>query len=76
MIDAGSGGGANGQVVTDEAGRPVAYTVAPGDLLAEVAGRFGMYSDDLFHLNPARSPSPEDPVLYVGEALNLDLRKR
>ena len=63
-------------MVIDATGRPVAYTVAPKDLLPEVAGRFGITPEDAFYLNPARAGSPEDPMLSVNEVLNLNLRAR
>ncbi len=76
LVDDGIRGGASGEVVFDATGRPVTYTVAPNDLLPEVAGRFGITVDDVFYLNPARGPSPQDPMLYVDEVLNLNLRER
>ena len=76
LVDGGTRSGAGGEVVIDATGRPVAYTVAPSDLLPEVAGRFGITPDDAFYLNPARVPSPEDPMLDVNEVLNLNLRAR
>ena len=33
-------------------------------------------SDDLFHLNPSRSPSPRDRVVYADETLDLDRVRR
>jgi hypothetical protein len=76
LVDGGTRSGAGGKVVIDATGRPVAYTVAPNDLLPEVAGRFGITPDDAFYLNPARAGSPEYPMLYVNEVLNLNLRAR
>ena len=78
LVDGGTRSGAGGEVVMDATGRPVAYTVAPNDLLPEVAGRFGMTPDDAFYLNPARARSPgwADPMLYADEVLNLNLRAR
>ena len=76
LVDGGTRSGAGGEVVIDATGRPVAYTIAPKDLLPEVAGRFGITPDDAFYLNPARSGSPEDPMLSVNEVLNLNLRAR
>ena len=81
LVDGGTRSGAGGEVVIDATGRPVAYTVAPNDLLPEVAGRFGITPDDAFYLNPARELNPaleaaEDPQLYVKEVLNLNLRAR
>jgi len=76
LVDGGTRSGAGGKVVIDATGRPVAYTVAPNDLLPEVAGRFGITPDDAFYLNPARSGSPEYSMLYANEVLNLNLRAR
>jgi len=76
LVDGGTRSGAGGEVVIDATGRPVAYTVAPNDLLPEVTGRFGITPDDAFYLNPARAGSPEDPMLSVNEVLNLNLRAR
>jgi hypothetical protein len=76
LVDGGTRSGAGGEVVIDATGRPVAYTVAPNDLLPEVAGRFGITPDDAFYLNPARAGSPEYPVLYASEVLNLNLHAR
>jgi len=74
LVDGGTRSGAGGKVVIDATGRPVAYTVAPNDLLPEVAGRLGITPDDAFYLNPARLS--EDPMLQVDEVLNLNLRAR
>ncbi|MEP7369627.1 MAG: hypothetical protein ABI662_08230 [Dermatophilaceae bacterium] len=76
LVDGGTRSGAGGEVVIDATGRPVAYTVAPNDLLPEVAGRFGITPDDAFYLNPTRAGSPEAPMLYVNEVLNLSLHAR
>ncbi|HYO17732.1 MAG TPA: hypothetical protein VES02_03570, partial [Dermatophilaceae bacterium] len=76
LVDGGTRSGAGGKAVADATGRPVAYTVAPNDLLPEVAGRFGITPDDAFYLNPSRAGSPEYPELYVNEVLNLSLRAR
>ena len=76
FVDRGTRSGAGGEVVIDATGRPVAYTVAPNDLLPEVDGRFAITPDDASYLNPARGGSPEYPMLYVNEVLNLNLRAR
>jgi len=75
LVDGGTRSGAGGEVVIDATGRPVAYTVAPNDLLPEVAGRFGITPDDAFYLNPRRRTGG-DPMLHVNEVLNLNLRAR
>jgi hypothetical protein len=76
LVDGGTRSGAGGKVVIGATGHPVAYNVAPNDLLPEVAARFGITPDDAFYLNPARAGSPEDPMLSVNEVLNLNLRAR
>ncbi|MBG6237188.1 hypothetical protein IWX78_000131 [Mycetocola sp. CAN_C7] len=63
-------GGAHGEVTRAD-GKFISYTVTHYDLLDEVAARFGITLDDVFHLNPARTPSPQKPTLDVGEDLNL-----
>ncbi|MBC7558345.1 MAG: hypothetical protein H7270_03125 [Dermatophilaceae bacterium] len=76
FANGGTRSGAGGEVVIDATGRPVAYTVAPNELLPEVAGRFGITPGDAFYLNLAHAGSPEYPMLYVNEVLNLNLRAR
>ena len=75
LLDGGARAGASGEPVVDGAGRPVAYVAAPDDSFPGVADRFGIRVDDVLYLNPARAHA-EDPLLYVGEELNLDLRAR
>ena len=75
VVDAGPRDAATGEVVVRDR-LPVTYTVAPNDLIEEVAGRFGMSVDDLFYLNESRMPVATDHMLYVGEELNLDIRLR
>ena len=76
MSDAGSTGGARGEVELSE-GDPLAYTVVDDDLLPAIAARFGVTLDDLLYLNPARVVPGDDPALaYVGETLNLDPANR
>lgn len=72
VTDSGDRDGARGAVEHVEGGQEV-YVVAPDDRLDDVAERFGVTRDDLFYLNESRMPNPEDPVLYVGERLNLSL---
>lgn len=71
VFDNGSTGGATGDVTT-ERGIPVSYRVASGDVMAEIAARFGISVADVFYLNPAREPASQDPVAYTSEVLNLD----
>ncbi|WP_448808702.1 hypothetical protein [Agromyces bauzanensis] len=75
VADDGATGGARGDVEIAQ-GRPVAYSVAPDDLIDEVAARFGITRDDLFYLNPTRLPSPMSETLQVGELLNLSADRR
>ena len=75
VTDSGSAGGAGGTASTVD-GETTAYTVAPGDVLAEIAKRFGISETDLFYLNPGRAPNPHDPMAYTGEVLNLDKSAR
>lgn len=75
VTDSGTAGGAGGTASTVD-GEPTAYTVAPGDVLAEIAKRFGITETDLFYLNPGRAPAPHDPMAYTGEVLNLDKSAR
>ncbi len=57
LVDGGTRSGAGGEVVIDATGRPVAYTVAPNDLLLEVAGRFGITpTTRSTSIPPARRP--------------------
>ena len=75
VVDSGVAGGAGGTATTVD-GEITAYTVAPGDVLAEIAKRFGITITDLFYLNPGRAPNPQDPTAYTGEVLNLDKSAR
>lgn len=52
VVDSGTTGGATGTVEMVD-GTPRSYEVASGDLLAEIAARFGIQVADLFYLNPA-----------------------
>jgi len=74
-IDSGPTGGAMGTVETD-GDRLLRYTVAPGDVMAEVAARFGITVADIFWLSPTRRPNSEDPVAYAFEVFNLDKAAR
>jgi hypothetical protein len=70
VADSGPRIGAEGQPTT-AAGQPVSYTVVSGDTLGAIAARFGITIDDLFYLNPTRSPNPEIPDAITSEVLNL-----
>lgn len=74
LVDSGSRETATG-TVTSEDGRAV-YTAGDGDTIRGVALRFGISEDDVFYLNEARTPDPEDPDLEPGETLNLDVGDR
>ena len=75
VVDSGPVTGAMGTVTLSGA-EPASYTVAQGDTLATVADRFGISLDDLFYLNPRRSPNPEDSQAFTGEMLNLSRENR
>jgi len=75
VVDHGKRAGAEGTPVTVK-GKPWTYQVVADDNLSSIAQRFGITVQDLFYLNPARSPSPEDPVAYTGETLNLSKANR
>jgi hypothetical protein len=73
--DSGPATGAMGTVTIVD-GEPGSYTVAQGDTIAAIATRFGISQDDLFYLNPRRSPNPEDATAFTGEVLNLSRTTR
>lgn len=75
VVDSGKTGGATGDVALLD-GSPLAYTVASGDLAAEVAARFGITVSDLFYLNPIRIARVRHPLLEAGEVLNLSKAHR
>jgi hypothetical protein len=75
VADKGWRPGAVGAVVI-KSGHPYSYKVVRGDNLKVIAARFKLNLDQLFYLNPARAPSPTDPVAHVGEVLNLSKNNR
>lgn len=75
VVDSGPAVGAMGEV-TLENGEPDSYTVAPDDIMGEIANRFGVTVDDVFYLNPARLPNSRDTVAYADEVLNLSRANR
>jgi hypothetical protein len=75
VVDSGSTGGATGSVLPVE-GTPTSYTVAPGDVLKEIAARFGITVADLAYLNPNRAASTQGPGAQSGERINLDKKAR
>jgi hypothetical protein len=66
VADSGTTGGARGEVESDGS-VPISYTVAPDDLIAEIAARFGLTVRDLLWLNPVRGKAEA----IAGEKLNL-----
>lgn len=67
--DQGPRAHASGTAETDEAGRAVAYVVAPDDVWTIVAERFCLHVDYVNALNHIRRNSAAE--LYVGDVLNL-----
>lgn len=57
--------GAEGTVVVEDAGNPVAYVVAAGDNLSSIAERFGISLDDLITRAEAYG------AIHPGDELNL-----
>lgn len=72
VVDSGETGGAKG-AVTLEGEVPVSYRVHQGDVLEEIAARFGITTDELVWLNPRR-PNPD--IVYTEETLNLSPSRR
>ena len=71
--DAGTRANATGPVTaTTASGAPKTYTVAPDDLIGDVAARFGITVRDLVWLNEGVQVFGEDQHLYEGTSLNLD----
>jgi hypothetical protein len=75
VVDRGPGAGAEGHVAR-VGGTTTAYTVVVGDNLNSIAARFHLTLDDLFYLNPARTPSPLSTETEVGVVLNLSKSNR
>jgi LysM repeat protein len=72
VSDSGSKRWATGKV-TVVGGWPVSYVVAPYDVMAVIAQRFGITVDDLLYLNPTRGYGP---TALAGETLNLSKKLR
>ena len=72
VTDSGDTGGALG-IPTLEGTTAVAYTVHQGDVLEEIAARFGLTTDQLRWLNPRRS---NQAIVYKDETLNLSPARR
>ncbi|MGN8049049.1 LysM domain-containing protein [Curtobacterium sp. 22159] len=72
-VDSGARPNATGTVTGKTAtGAPKAYTVAPDDLIGDVAARFGITVKALVWLNEGVQVFGEDQHLYEGTTLNLD----
>ena len=72
VVDSGDTGGARG-IVTLDGETPVSYQVNQGDVLQEIAARFGLTTDQLVWLNPHRS---NQETVYKDETLNLSPSRR
>lgn len=75
VSDSGYTGGATG-LVEMHGERIGSYTVASGDVMAEVAARFGLSVADLRYLNPGRLTDGDPSLAFVDEELNLDTAAR
>lgn len=69
-VDRGPVEHASGDAVLDDAGRPVAYLVAPDDVWTVVAERFCLHVDYINALNQVRRNRAS--TLFAGDTLNLD----
>jgi len=69
VADSGPTGGATGPV-DDVDGVPASYEVVTGDVLDEIAARFGLTVSDLFYLNPERNKGIQRQA-FSGELFNL-----
>jgi LysM repeat protein len=68
-VDSGPQEFANGTATVDDAGTPIAYTVAPDDHMELIARRFCINTAYLYALNSVRRDNLE---LFVGDTINLD----
>ncbi len=72
-VDGGARANAAGPVTaTTPSGAPRSYTVAPDDLIGDVAARFGISVKALVWLNADVQVFGDDQYLYEGTTLNLD----
>jgi LysM repeat protein len=72
-VDGGTRAYASGTVTAKTtSGAPKRYLVAPGDITAEVAKRFGISVEDLIWLNANLEVFGDQQYLYEGTTLNLD----
>ena len=74
--DSGATNGARGELTLTASGYPLGYTTADGDVLPEIAGRFGIEVADIAYLNPNRLERYEPTMAYAGEILNLSKADR
>jgi hypothetical protein len=70
VTDSGPTGGASGPVTEGDNGIG-SYEVVDGDVLDEIAARFGISVLDLMYLNPARDKG-QQRLAFAGEIFNLD----
>jgi hypothetical protein len=71
--DGGTRPYASGTVTaTTTSGAPKRYLIAPGDVIATVAKRFGISVEDLIWLNSHLEVFGDQQYLYEGTTLNLD----
>lgn len=75
VADTGYTGGATG-LVEMHGERIGSYTVAAGDVFAEIAARFDITVDDLLYLNPGRIADGDPALAFVDEVFNLDTETR
>ena len=71
--DGGTRAYASGTVTAKTStGAPKRYLIAPGDITAVVAQRFGISVEDLIWLNANLEVFGDQQYLYEGTTLNLD----
>ncbi|MCJ1714335.1 LysM domain-containing protein [Curtobacterium sp. VKM Ac-2922] len=76
-VDGGARSGANGTVsATTASGAPASYVIAPDDLIANVADRFGISVEALIWLDPDLRVYGDQQWLYEGTTINLDPVRR
>jgi LysM repeat protein len=75
--DGGATANASGTVsATTASGAPASYVIAPGDLIGDVAARFGITVEALIWLNDGMQVYGQQQYLYEGTTLNLDPLRR
>lgn len=76
-VDGGASANASGSVAkTTASGAPATYVIAPGDLIGDVAARFGITVETLIWLNDGMQVYGQQQYLYEGTTLNLDPLRR